>query len=459
MKQTRIQQLDHISTIPRLSHPSTSVFPADRKEPSQNKQDHKPRAEIPASRPSIAPVEKAHVASGALSFGRQEPFSFRQQATITATPGGEKSGVLAPPSHGAETRNRDQNVSRAQEIAAVDAGNNLKGDDIDTQLLLARIAAKKSNPTAKLDASIPEAHSSTSQQSNKALKSSRKKRRYLACDYCRSKRRKCEKDPEDPDGACLPCTGLGCPCTFELIGGVVTSQKNTAQIDSNVQIRDSQEEAGEPEPDVRRLRSRSISFSASRLPQRSIAAGSQTKAPVAEKRSSQRAMPPLLEKMVKGESKRGTNIKSITVNPTSEATTMTADPNDLDMPNNPLATLQKALTFPNAKLSSDRPAFSELTERSSSPSRQLQHIQSERKKLPMPKKISTSHSKATAKDIATSSRSPSNNPTEVSTGVEGANQKPDMRILIREALRDDEFLRVCKEINTYWETHVVIGKI
>lgn len=86
-------------------------------------------------------------------------------------------------------------------------------EDIDTQLLLAKVKARKSNFSKHRQRSTALTKQSTKNDSQTST-SLGKPRRNIRCLSCRSKRCKCERHSEDPDGACVPCVTAGNKCSF-----------------------------------------------------------------------------------------------------------------------------------------------------------------------------------------------------------------------------------------------------
>lgn len=85
--------------------------------------------------------------------------------------------------------------------------------NIDTQLLLARVKARKTKTPRMSDRSTAEDKVS-SHMEGKITVPPKKTTRITSCSYCRSKRRKCERNPESPDGTCVPCSKKGQKCSL-----------------------------------------------------------------------------------------------------------------------------------------------------------------------------------------------------------------------------------------------------
>lgn len=142
--------------------------------------------------------------------------------------------------HGRSVVSLSECKSSLSREKAVGSGEEVQAKDIDTQRLLAKVEAKKLASSNKRNVSATGAKSTSIVDTN-GDSPLRKPARNTRCLLCRSKRRKCERNPKNPDGTCLPCAKVGQRCSFvaESDSG---SHKDTGSTGAEViQVQNSQE--------------------------------------------------------------------------------------------------------------------------------------------------------------------------------------------------------------------------
>lgn len=121
--------------------------------------------------------------------------------------------------------------------------------DIDTQLLFAKVEAKKLMSKNR-------GMSKTKTKHNPAIGSqarapANKSMRNISCLSCRSKRRKCERNPDNPDGMCVPCASKGQKCSFVTDTDLALPGKDDSAQAVVTHVPDSQEDKGQVSQSLR----------------------------------------------------------------------------------------------------------------------------------------------------------------------------------------------------------------
>lgn len=176
--------------------------------------------------------------------------------------------------------------------------------DIDTQLLLARVKARKSNVSKNRENETTRSKQLPMGQSQTTVPL-KKPTRNIRCLHCRSKRRKCDRNEDNPNGTCVPCASAGVKCSF---AADTDSHPNAAESTQQIiQVPNSQEEDPQASQSLRasrRLRGASP-IDVRAVSSRVAHPDANTRTQSAGKRASQLAMPaPKRVKLTKQDGKK-----------------------------------------------------------------------------------------------------------------------------------------------------------
>lgn len=356
----------------------------------------------------------------------------------------------------------------------------LHAEEIDTQLLLAKVEARKSNSSKRQKSSAPPAKQTIKQNSQTATVV-RKPRRNIRCLPCRSKRCKCERDPENPDGACVPCVTAGKKCSFvadldfdsddaeseQLNVQVPNSQEETSQVSQPLRISlgvrgvpplKKLDEANIPEPQESKKRPSQIAMPApKRVERQTEGIDGQVEKPTKNKGMAKdvEAVPAIRELSTA----LRTPLKPV-VNPPdtirSDATTMTATTLDLD-PVTPISNIKLFRNPPKQVTASLQLNRSDL--RSGQDNLQTNVPQT----LPNAalNKTGLNMCPSTTHDDDAQKTYESFMTSNLSTflQIDSESQKDTLSSLCSIALYDDDFLAFAKVVEHIWETGIFDGKI
>lgn len=111
--------------------------------------------------------------------------------------------------------------------------------DIDTQLLFAKVEAKKKSKNRGMSKTKTKRNPAVGSQ---ARAPANKSMRNISCLSCRSKKRKCERDPDNADGMCVPCASKGQKCSFVTDTDLALPGKEDSAQAAVTHVPDSQED-------------------------------------------------------------------------------------------------------------------------------------------------------------------------------------------------------------------------
>ncbi|KAK5956864.1 hypothetical protein OHC33_002353 [Knufia fluminis] len=458
-------------------------------------------------RPSTAPIVVPRSLDADLPPQRELPFATRNEHTVADEPqpfhravmndtptklnrydNDEKQAQAQTPAQSTSHRPAAAQTTEHMNGVVVEASKTLaigklRAEDIDTQKLLDRVAARRSNSTKKEPDSKPAAKVLPAPQSQ-TRKSSQKRRRPLRCTHCRSKRIKCGFNDDNPDGACQPCIEAERPCSFVAETEDRVDSRATNQAKPEIQVQNSQDNGVEGSPSRQlSLRSRDIqlagapvSLVSQKIPLEEVIQSKLVKTEVPRKRPSQVAMPapkrlkapdvkPRDELQTtsrainaKGQSQRKLELPTTKAqravrelsNPPihirSDATTATAETLDLD----PIQKPQK----PTRESSPTRPLYSELsaiTDQAGPAYRE--------NRPPQP----AQNSEPTV-NAATKSAAPIGQSLFDQSLAELMDLSPNERNACLDRtfvglLQDDNFIPYCQMLGSRWEQHLFNPKI
>lgn len=264
----------------------------------------------------------------------------------------------------------------------------ITADEIDTQLLLEKVAMRKTASTEDCKPQRDSTVASTSSQLDNTTSSQRHKRKQ-ACTKCRAARRKCERDPMNPTDPCQRCSNehVRCSLATELEG------KNNTQKEKETTLSDKQKNEEEVLAQISQARKASLRSNANiSLSHRSFSSEASNRPPKrkdhhntpptqSRKRSNNtesevyiithglvnevpiRSPNPKTSDDCEGNAQKSSRKPLHTNLPAhirSDATTVTADPNDLDTRG--CGPQRISSCNPKSKLSSDQPTYSEISE-------------------------------------------------------------------------------------------------
>lgn len=371
----------------------------------------------------------------------------------------------------------------------------LTADDIDTQNLLAQVAKRESrsrNAKPNLEKKSPQIA-----DASQGTQSASQKKKNKRCQTCQSAHRRCMKDSKTPGGSCLPCSKAGKECSLVSDHEITVDSGAISLTEPNVQPVVPVRSCGPRRPSVAISTHRNeiadgpeISLTDPQLENSGIRFGSQT----GWKRRSESTMPPPLSKRLKQQprqtheegtfdvignnkereldkrsnmslpqirkplSLRKTANRSSSVHLRSDATTATADTDDLNRTPKRLALRCQRQA---GQLGSDRPAFSEISE--------LAEVQLE---VPNTTTVQSDNEVEVVHNISEHEVSchekllaqpqelvPANMTFPRFLGLDRDGQDTIMRDFICKAITDENFLDLCKRLQGLPGFSVLNGKI
>lgn len=233
----------HESLQAQTAYPSTGFSYPSNSAPFPLQQESQPRDDMYRPQPSTAPVHRQMDPEEDLPPERTLPFCTRRDKDRSSKSTKDRATTekQAESSYhaAASLSERKPILPRGKHVKSKEQ---VHAEDIDTQLLLAKVKARKSNSSKDPKNSAvpavlnPKPHG----QETTAFK---KPRRNIRCLSCRSKRCKCERNPENPDGTCVPCSAAGRQCSF--VPKIEPGLHDLKPKRSNVQVPNSQEETSQ----------------------------------------------------------------------------------------------------------------------------------------------------------------------------------------------------------------------
>lgn len=366
-------------------------------------------------------------------------------------------------------------------------------DDIDTQLLLAKVAARRST-LRKSQRTRNSPGAAVAASKSKDSPSSQKLKRNTACTNCRAARRKCERNPKSSSGPCRPCSDSAKECSLNSAEKRVdVNARITDNIKSKDEVAHTRSEYFPKLMQVPHLEMLGIS---SELPLASTENCLQVKtnaepkqAIIAKKIPSVTPLTPhpgqteareraisrsvsgkMLGKQIHNDhqgllhvnrsdpqethNQLCGNIPSVYIR--SDATTMSVDPNDLDTVRGPARKYSDAVSKP--RFGSDCPTYSELTETRSA----FGDLNTDCVRVH--DNLRTSENKKNRfenQPASTSSSSGSIGKTLISdySKMNETNRMCLTEDFLRHALSDDFFLELCKRMWLQSAFQVILNKV
>lgn len=364
--------------------------------------------------------------------------------------------------------------------------------DIDTQLLLSKVADRKIRSDSKLSIPIKIRPVENTVQSTSKDVSSQIKAHNYRCDSCRKSHRKCDKIVDDSSQRCRPCLQSGKECTYELLSRLKSFSRVSAstQLSRGVIASQNEHQSQRNTGMIPRSQSRALSDLSQVLASRkTVSAGAvgikrKAESAVNENVKRSKTMETRIEHDLSRQPQKSQGLRE-PVRPSaqvptrtsktivlpqmhalqSDATTMTADSADLDPPVAGRRSFIKANTKAvKSKLTSDCPTYSELSE-------QHDPVQN---RAPVTLDAHPDSAAVSPHDHAC--------PTRVSTPVAEADRNqvndrlckgslsefsklPDetkneyLDDFIREAILSDDFLALCKMLDRRWQAQLVTNRI
>lgn len=376
------------------------------------------------------------------------------------------------------------------------SGRSREAQDIDTQLLLSRAAAKQTNRSGNVQNSASKMTIATSVQPATLVSSARVGSRNYRCDDCRTSKRKCEKIPDDPEGRCQHCLNSGKECNFELLNQLKSFSQTSASVkpaevesafdndnykeSQSTRVLRSQSQALSESSRVRAKVPRTTKF----VPGPKIHRGTKRRASHASIKSTKRTRrhsegstsprpPKQAQTSDSGRTSYGTNqVRALKIKRQpervlhSDASTMTADSGDLDPPVVLQRRFQKANTKAvKSKLTSDCPTYSELSE-------QVDVVQ-EHASANLANEAGPCHKGNTLyRNVQTDPDVSLPRPSDqkdcrVKSSIslaEFSQLSEDARNIqldefVKDAIMSDDFLALCKMLDERWQTQLVTSRI
>ena len=165
------------------------------------------------SRPSTAPILVPRSPGSELPPQRELPFTTKRKTTLPEVPTSRSVSAACanPATQHLASYSEDQSVLEAEPPVTAVGARSIRAEDIDTQQLLDKAAAKRS---AKQKQDCTTTVNSLPNPRSQGPTAFQKRRKNTRCAYCRSKRIKCGTSEDDLEAACQPCLNAGRECSF-----------------------------------------------------------------------------------------------------------------------------------------------------------------------------------------------------------------------------------------------------